>query len=54
MSEADLGAGMQRSFRIPDMFTGIFTLGVAGFIVNFGFLKIEQHFWPWRGSSAET
>lgn len=54
MSAVDLGIGMQRSFRIPDMFTGIFTLGFVGFIVNLAFLKIEQRFWPWRGTSVET
>ena len=45
---------MQRSFRIPDMFAGIFTLGLVGFIINFAFLKIEQHFLRWRGTSVET
>jgi ABC-type nitrate/sulfonate/bicarbonate transport system permease component len=45
---------MQRSFRIPDMFAGIFTLGILGFIINFAFLKIEQHFLRWRGTSVET
>lgn len=54
LSEVDLGVGVRRTFRIPDMFTGIFTLGFVGFIVNFAFLKIEQHFWPWRGTSVET
>jgi len=45
---------MQRSFRIPDMFAGIFTLGLVGFIINFAFLKLEQHFLRWRGTSIET
>jgi ABC-type nitrate/sulfonate/bicarbonate transport system permease component len=45
---------MQRSFRIPDMFAGIFTLGLVGFIINFAFLKIEQYFLRWRGTSVET
>lgn len=45
---------MQRSFRIPDMFAGIFTLGILGFIINFAFLKVEQHFLRWRGTNVET
>jgi ABC-type nitrate/sulfonate/bicarbonate transport system permease component len=53
-SGTDLGIGMHRSFRIPDMFAGIFTLGLVGFIINFAFLKIEQHFLRWHGASVET
>jgi ABC-type nitrate/sulfonate/bicarbonate transport system permease component len=45
---------MQRSFRVPEMFAGIFTLGLLGFIINFVFLKVEQHFLRWRGTSVET
>jgi hypothetical protein len=29
--------GMQRNLRITDMFAGIFTLGLVGFIVHFAF-----------------
>jgi ABC-type nitrate/sulfonate/bicarbonate transport system permease component len=45
---------MQRVFRVPEMFAGIFTLGLLGFMINFVFLKIEQHFLRWRGTSVET
>jgi ABC-type nitrate/sulfonate/bicarbonate transport system permease component len=45
---------MQRIFRVPEMFAGIFTLGILGFLINFIFLKIEQHFLRWRGTSVET
>ncbi len=45
---------MQRTFRVPEMFAGIFTLGLLGFMINFVFLKIEQHFLRWRGTSVET
>ena len=45
---------MQRSFRIPAMFAGIFTLGLLGFMINFVFLKLEQHLLRWRGASVET
>lgn len=45
---------MQRVFRVPEMFAGIFTLGVLGFAINFVFLKVEGHFLRWRGTSVET
>jgi ABC-type nitrate/sulfonate/bicarbonate transport system permease component len=45
---------MQRVFRVPEMFAGIFTLGVLGFLINLAFLKIEQHVLRWRGTSVET
>jgi len=45
---------MQRIFRVPEMFAGIFTLGLLGFLINFAFLKIEQHVLRWRGTSVET
>jgi ABC-type nitrate/sulfonate/bicarbonate transport system permease component len=45
---------MQRVFRVPEMFAGIFTLGLLGFLINFAFLKIEQHVLRWRGTSVET
>lgn len=45
---------MQRIFRVPEMFAGIFTLGVLGFFINFVFLKLEGHLLRWRGTSVET
>jgi ABC-type nitrate/sulfonate/bicarbonate transport system permease component len=45
---------MQRIFRVPEMFAGIFTLGLLGFLINFIFLRIEGHFLRWRGTSVET
>jgi ABC-type nitrate/sulfonate/bicarbonate transport system permease component len=45
---------MQRIFRVPEMFAGIFTLGLLGFLINFVFLQIESHFLRWRGTSVET
>lgn len=45
---------MQRVFRVPEMFAGIFTLGLLGFLINFAFLKVEQHVLRWRGTSVET
>jgi NitT/TauT family transport system permease protein/sulfonate transport system permease protein len=38
----------QRVFRVPEMFAGIFTLGVLGYVINFVFLRIERHFLRWR------
>jgi ABC-type nitrate/sulfonate/bicarbonate transport system permease component len=45
---------MQRIFRVPEMFAGIFTLGVLGFAINFLFLKVEGRLLRWRGTSLET
>jgi ABC-type nitrate/sulfonate/bicarbonate transport system permease component len=45
---------MQRVFRIPEMFAGIFTLGILGYLINFAFLRFERHFLRWRGTSNET
>ncbi len=45
---------MQRVFRVPEMFAGIFTLGCLGFAINFLFLKAEGHLLRWRGSSVEN
>jgi len=45
---------MQRVFRVPEMFAGIFTLGLLGFLINFVFLRIESHFLRWRGTSVEA
>jgi ABC-type nitrate/sulfonate/bicarbonate transport system permease component len=45
---------MQRIFRVPEMFAGIFVLGVLGFGINFLFLKAEGYLLRWRGTSVET
>src|ERR1019366_10462629 len=45
---------MQRTFRVPEMFAGIFTLGVLGFLINFGFLKLEHHLLRWRGTTDDV
>lgn len=42
----------QRIFRVPEMFAGIFTLGVLGYVINFAFLRIEHHFLRWRETGA--
>jgi ABC-type nitrate/sulfonate/bicarbonate transport system permease component len=44
---------MQRVFRVPEMFAGIFTLGVLGYAINFAFLALESHCLRWRGDAAD-
>jgi NitT/TauT family transport system permease protein len=41
----------QRIFRVAEMFAGIFSLGVVGYLLNFVFLRIEQYFLRWRGTT---
>lgn len=45
---------MQRTFRVPEMFAGVFTLGLLGYLFNFLFLKVEGHLLRWRGTSVEN
>ncbi len=45
---------MQRVFRVAEMYAGILTLGLLGYCINFGFLRLEQYFLRWRGTSVET
>jgi ABC-type nitrate/sulfonate/bicarbonate transport system permease component len=45
---------MQRVFRVPEMFAGIFTLGILGYLINFLFLLIEKYFLRWRGTTHEV
>jgi ABC-type nitrate/sulfonate/bicarbonate transport system permease component len=44
----------QRVFRVPEMFAGIFTLGLLGYLLNFAFLQIERHFLRWRGTAEAS
>jgi ABC-type nitrate/sulfonate/bicarbonate transport system permease component len=44
----------QRIFRIPDMFAGIFTLGILGYSINFAFLRLERHLLRWRATADAT
>ncbi len=43
----------QRIFRVPEMFAGIFTLGLLGYLINLAFLHIEHFLLRWR-TTAET
>lgn len=38
----------QQFFRIPEMYVGIFTLGVIGYILNWSFLLFEKRILRWR------
>ena len=38
----------QRTFRVPEMFAGIFTLGVLGYAANALFLLLESRILRWR------
>ena len=38
----------QQFFRVAEMFCGIFTLGIVGYILNWLFLKIEKRIIRWR------
>jgi NitT/TauT family transport system permease protein/sulfonate transport system permease protein len=38
----------QRTFRVPEMFAGIFTLGVLGYLANALFLILEARALRWR------
>ncbi len=42
----------QRIFRVPEMFAGIFTLGLLGFMINLAFLRVEHHLLRWRASTG--
>lgn len=45
---------MQRIFRVPEMFAGIFMLGLLGYLINFVFLRVEGRLLRWRGVSNEV
>jgi ABC-type nitrate/sulfonate/bicarbonate transport system permease component len=45
---------MQRIFRVPEMFAGIFMLGLLGYMINFVFLQIEARLLRWRGVSNDV
>jgi ABC-type nitrate/sulfonate/bicarbonate transport system permease component len=42
----------QRVFRVSEMFAGIFSLGLLGYLLNFIFLRIEGYFLRWRTTNA--
>jgi ABC-type nitrate/sulfonate/bicarbonate transport system permease component len=45
----------QRSFDIPEMWSGIFLLGILGYVINTGFVLIERRVLRWhRGARASA
>lgn len=42
----------QQFFRVPDMFAGILTLGVVGYLLNVGFLALERRVLRWLPPQA--
>jgi len=38
----------QRSFRVPEMYAGIFTLALVGYLLNVLFLSVERRVVHWR------
>jgi ABC-type nitrate/sulfonate/bicarbonate transport system permease component len=53
MLAGDSGVGYlildsQRTFQVAQVFAGIFTLGVLGYSLNAGFLRVEQRLLRWR------
>ena len=45
----------QRSFAIPEMWSGIFLLGILGYVLNAGFIAIERRVLRWhRGARASA
>lgn len=42
----------QQFFRVPDMFAGILTLGVVGYLLNASFLAIERRLLRWMPQQA--
>jgi ABC-type nitrate/sulfonate/bicarbonate transport system permease component len=44
----------QRTFRVSEVFAGILTLGVLGYVLNLFFLQIERYLLRWRGTTVEA
>ena len=42
----------QRTFKVPDMYAGIFTLELLGYVLNRLFLMIESRLIRWHTESS--
>jgi ABC-type nitrate/sulfonate/bicarbonate transport system permease component len=42
----------QRSLRSPELYAGIVSLGIMGFVLNHALIMIEQHLLRWRSATA--
>lgn len=43
----------QRTFKVKDMYSGIITLGLLGYLANRGFIAIERWMLRWHGSTKD-
>ncbi len=41
----------QRTFKVKDMYSGIITLGLLGYVANRGFIAVERWMLRWHGSA---
>ena len=44
----------QQTFRVSEVFAGILTLGVMGYLLNLVFLQIERYLLRWRSTTVEA
>lgn len=54
-SQTGLGQNIllaQRSFRSPELYAGLVTLGIAGFAINQAIVLLERRLLRWRGTPA--
>ena len=54
-SQTGLGQNIllaQRSFRSPELYAGVVTLGIMGFAINHGIVLLERRLLRWRGTHA--
>ena len=42
----------QRSYRSPELYAGVVTLGMMGFVANHALLMVERRLLRWRGTPA--
>jgi sulfonate transport system permease protein len=42
----------QRSFRSPELYAGVVTLGIMGFTINYAIVMLERRLLRWRGAPA--
>jgi sulfonate transport system permease protein len=53
-SQTGLGQNIllaQRSFRSPELYAGVVTLGIMGFAINHGIVLLERRLLRWRGAA---
>ena len=50
---AAVAPNRQRTFRVPEVFAGILTLGLLGYSLNLLFLQLERYLLRWRPSQVQ-